>query len=185
MREIYLDIETFGLDAEKNAITCIGFLADDGVHIFSGSEKKMIKDSTDYLSSFPPHETRLVTFNGTSFDLPFIRDRINMVALLDETFDHYIDVWNRFMTAKERHVDLLPIYSTKYQELISKLSTGRLSKSGALQWMNIYEQNVPNALHCVMTAKISKDWSPILLHNSVDLFSTKKLFDRAQELGWV
>ncbi|MEW6104575.1 MAG: ribonuclease H-like domain-containing protein, partial [bacterium] len=73
----YLDIETTGLASEKGEITVIGICLEDSNHqrviqllednISSAEVLKIIKDVHT-----------LYTYNGTRFDLPYIRTRLGI-----------------------------------------------------------------------------------------------------------
>ena len=79
----YLDIETTGLSIEDGGITCIGLSDGRGVEIFVRGES---------LDRFPAALQRfelLVTYNGSSFDLPVLK-----VAFPDLDFSrfHHLDL---------------------------------------------------------------------------------------------
>ena len=72
---LFVDIETSGLSAEKNHIYCIGcsYLTNDQLAVrllFAETENEeslILQKFVDLCSGF--HQ--LITFNGTTFDLPF------------------------------------------------------------------------------------------------------------------
>ncbi len=71
---VYLDIETNGLNL-NNDITVIGLF--DGINT-----KIMVKDINldfDYLKKELQNYKLIVTYNGSSFDLPFIKKRYNIL----------------------------------------------------------------------------------------------------------
>jgi uncharacterized protein YprB with RNaseH-like and TPR domain len=167
----FLDIETTGLSAEKARVTCVGCLTKQGVFVFGDSnESDLLKNFFLWISSVP--DSLLVSYNGLSFDLPFLIKRGKLYGL---DFGFLNDFG---------HIDLLPLISKKYGELVSPSSTGRISKDSARRWLNIYEPAGPSAVHCLLAASVS-DFFPIFQHNVLDLFTTYFLLVKCLELGWV
>jgi uncharacterized protein YprB with RNaseH-like and TPR domain len=93
--EAYLDIETTGLSFSENEITVIG------IYLCDGEKTSVIQLVGDEITDVSLMEalkgvTRIYTYNGMRFDLPFIRWRIGVN--LAEIFDHQdlmFDCWNR------------------------------------------------------------------------------------------
>ena len=82
-RMLYLDIETTGLSLDGDAVTCIGTWGGQGVRAFvRGWDLDRFPDALAEVSL-------LVTYNGSSFDLPVLRR-----AFPDVDFDrfHHIDL---------------------------------------------------------------------------------------------
>jgi uncharacterized protein len=66
-RAVFLDIETTGLSANYDDVTLIGALGDGRLALFINGIN---------LDQFPPYVARfplLITFNGSQFDVPFLR----------------------------------------------------------------------------------------------------------------
>jgi len=83
--EAYLDIETTGLSASADEITVIG------IHLCNGVDAKLIQlvgtEITDRnLLEALDNIQVIYTYNGSRFDLPFIRTRLWID--LEETFVH-------------------------------------------------------------------------------------------------
>lgn len=78
-----LDIETDttagGLDPATAAIVAVAMCSADGnlEFVFDGDESQMLRDVDDLLAGLPPG--LLVTWNGASFDLPFIERRARLL----------------------------------------------------------------------------------------------------------
>ncbi len=71
----FLDIETTGLAKEYHAITLVGILDRDGYQAFTRG------DNLSDLREAAERYDMIVTFNGTTFDLPFIKKQLgNMFA---------------------------------------------------------------------------------------------------------
>ncbi len=187
MTELYLDIETTGLKAYDARITCIGCLHTRlGLFIFSNEDENLLLDDFfSFLSRSCSDDSSLslVTFNGIKFDMPFIRERLegsNFSAAIQKKWVSLLE------GVESNHVDLMLIASDKYEATVgNRLSTGRISREGVLYWLNIYSPRVGGATNCILIAKTQKNWSDIWQHNAIDLFTTRKIFNRFKKLGWI
>jgi len=91
--EAYLDIETTGLSPRSCQITVVG------IHLCRGRNSRFVQLVGDDISADSLLETLqgveiLYTYNGSRFDLPFIRSRLGVN--LEEIFEHYdlmYDCW--------------------------------------------------------------------------------------------
>lgn len=72
-----LDIETDtsvnGLDPRQSSVTAIGVAGDGWRRSFTGPERRVLADADRFLAELEPG--LLVTWNGSSFDLPFLAER--------------------------------------------------------------------------------------------------------------
>lgn len=66
-RALYVDIETLGLDTQRDCITVVGAFDGERVHSFVAGQN--MDEAADLLSAHP----LWVTFNGALFDVPMIR----------------------------------------------------------------------------------------------------------------
>jgi uncharacterized protein YprB with RNaseH-like and TPR domain len=66
-RAVFLDIETTGLSADYDQVTLIGALSNGELALFVRGIN--LEQFPDYIARFP----LVVTFNGSQFDLPFLR----------------------------------------------------------------------------------------------------------------
>lgn len=173
---IYLDVETSGLDPSKDFLSCVGCLSVHGVRVFSGSEEFLLSEFREWLLNkfnLFGEDVCFVSYNGLYFDLPFILARAEKYGL-DFSFINKIE-----------HLDLLPVLSKKYGENLKPTQTGRISKDFARSCLDIYEPKAPCAINCVLIAKNSRNWSPIFMHNCMDLFTTKSLHEKCIEFNWI
>ena len=81
----YLDIETTGLSPDFSIITLVGILDRDGYHAFVYDQN--LSDLREALEQYD----LIVTFNGASFDLPFIENHFG------EVFKHTAHIDLRFV----------------------------------------------------------------------------------------
>ena len=75
MKKLYIDIETTGINPYEDRITVIGCVSviDEVVDEFaiSGEEKDMIERFNKLIENYE----EIITWNGFSFDIPFIKTR--------------------------------------------------------------------------------------------------------------
>ncbi len=91
--EAYLDIETTGLSPQYSEITVVGIYVCDGdntkfIHVVGGDI------TVDNLLDVLKEVSVIYTYNGKSFDLPFIHSRLGIN--LEESFSHHdlmYDCW--------------------------------------------------------------------------------------------
>ena len=91
--EAYLDIETTGLSPSLCQITVIG------IHFHNGNDSNLVQLVGDEITDINLMEALegvniIYTYNGKSFDLPFIRSRLGInLAELFEHRDLMYDCW--------------------------------------------------------------------------------------------
>ena len=72
--DIETDTTTNGLDPSVAAVVAVGLSSEAGGDVaFTGAEAQVLADLDAYLATLPPGV--IVTWNGASFDLPFLADR--------------------------------------------------------------------------------------------------------------
>jgi uncharacterized protein YprB with RNaseH-like and TPR domain len=168
MRRIFFDVETTGLDAIRQRILCICCI------VKTETEEKMIdfcdEDETKLLNEFwnyiNPNEDLLISFNGDTFDIPFIYKRsiINRVRVkkLNKNFCQ----------------DLRKVVNSFFF-CFSKYERGTLS-----EWASHLGFTVETDDGSKMPILFAnKDWKGILDHCHEDIKITKALYDRCEEVG--
>ena len=191
---ICLDIETTGLLPSPNPsqiskgntedyIVAIGCLDDTSLNIFSApfdlyKEPDGLKKSEEFcLNAFADYyydlldyqSTRLLTYNGISFDVPFITSKL--LQLPRHTDSRIIGD----LLDTSHHIDLM-----RYSQYV----TGRrLTKDDACRKLgNLY---IPRKSEGLWNARIYKnptlltdnDHIEMLSHNAIDLTATQRLFN--------
>ena len=88
-QSLFFDIETTGLSADISAITVIGCCDMDGnvTQWFNEDGLSQKQILTDFLAFIQPYNT-LITFNGKTFDLPFLTSKIKE-SKINASFDQY------------------------------------------------------------------------------------------------
>lgn len=179
-----LDIETSGLDPDSNWITCIGVMDDTGIYQFSSSAADFSKDPLEaekkllakFLSALSVFEEwgPLVTYNGKSFDIPFIYKRLLKAKLIEQLPDYAELSSTNNNPLKIRHIDLM--------EFTRKLEGRRISKDeSANKHCNLYvPRNSPGYFLARIygTKKVTPDLhAQMLQHNALDLCTTFRMYE--------
>lgn len=188
MAEIFWDIETTSLlnKVDENRITCIGLYHSDlGIRVFSSKvEERILQDFFEFIGETILLDDTWVSFNGINFDVPYICRRAKALSIpLPSIFKEVIEEKGKSDFVLENHVDLMIVIYPHFAEIVRKTSTGRMTKDGARNFFNIYEPRAGSAQHCLLAAQ-GDDWSAIFMHNALDLFTTKGLYDECVKRGW-
>ena len=176
---ISLDIETTGLSPADSTITIIGLLDPYGLNILSDSaenfrisaesaEKRILQRFAMYLDSTPPDEPFL-TYNGYSFDIPFIEVRAR----------HH-KMGEAFLHLRERpHVDLFPFVKHQFgrratkEEACSKLANLYVPRKNDGLWIA--------RLYSTPSLLTENDHIDTLAHNATDVCTTQRLYNVLKE----
>ena len=88
-QSLFFDIETTGLSADISAITVIGCCDMDGnvTQWFNEDGLSQKQILTDFLAFIQPYNT-LITFNGKTFDLPFLKKCAAAYGLNTDVLDN-------------------------------------------------------------------------------------------------
>jgi uncharacterized protein YprB with RNaseH-like and TPR domain len=162
--EAYLDIETTGLAPPYAEITVIG------VYLVEGDNDRFVqlvgKDCSvvNLLSALEGVET-IYTYNGSRFDLPFIRDYMG-VNLID-MFSHHdlmYDCWQCNLYGGFKKVEM--------QLGINRESKGMDGYDAVLLWQRYLRYNDKKAL------------KKLLHYNKEDVVNLKTLRDKLSDIRW-
>jgi len=158
---IFLDIETTGLS--RTPLFLIGLLYFDGDNIVI--DQLFARDYSEeanvlhYFSEFAPRFNVLVTFNGKSFDVPFIRDRM---------------IYHRkFLKWTHVHVDILIHSRRRWRGKTPdcKLQTLEYHICGRRREDDIPSALVPEIYHDFVRSGNTEYLEGVFLHNALDLLT--------------
>lgn len=90
---VFVDIETTGLSSKKNNIYCIGlaFFSENNLHIrqlFARNRQEEKEILTEFLQFLSSGCKSIITFNGKTFDLPFLEQRCAIYGLSFSAADY-------------------------------------------------------------------------------------------------
>jgi uncharacterized protein YprB with RNaseH-like and TPR domain len=164
-RICYLDIETTGLSMVPLFLvglmyTSEGRLVVDQLFARDYSEERTV---LGYLASLMPRFDILVTFNGISFDVPFIEERMTIHRLS--------------FPEPAIHVDLLPLARSAVggRTPNHRLQTLEAYLCGRKRIGDIAGAEIPGAYHEFVRTRDAKDVANIIHHNRLDLVTMLQL----------
>lgn len=198
---IYLDIETTGLDPNDSRITMIGVYVHNQnyggvVQFFDEDEQLLMEKFQKFSKANINPQTTIVTYNGTSFDIPYIETRLKILST--DSNNPPTQYWD-----STRFLDLYVVRKEELREMNSKKYAsqsqtcenygiyvprnssseyiGKLFKNMEKQ-LKVAESKFP--IHKYEYKKItSEDIANLLLHNAIDLCSLVTLHERMMEFG--
>lgn len=161
----YLDIETTGLS--MSPLFLIGLMYESGGRLVL--DQLFARDYSEeetvlrYLAELMGRFRILVTFNGITFDVPFIQERMTL---------HRLEPWK-----PETHIDLLPL---------ARSVVGARTPNHRLQTLeahlcqrkrvgDIKGADIPEAYHEFVRTGDAKDMANIFHHNRLDLVTMLQL----------
>lgn len=155
-RMLLLDIETTGLSPAKNFIYCIGcsFIENEDITIqllFAGNETDE-PQLLEQLSVLLGTRTTVITFNGTTFDLPFLKKRYARYEMADPFRQcDFLDLYREARQLKR----LLRLESYKQKSLEQFLGCVRKDTYSGGKLIDIYLKYVndpnPESLKLLLT----------------------------------
>ena len=165
-QSIFFDIETTGFHADVSAITLIGccdmngnvtqWFNEDGL-----SQKKIL---CEFLEFIKPYDT-LISFNGKTFDLPFLITKIKEFKLsvsLDSFF--HLDLYQTLKPFKH----LWNLQKFRQKDLEDYLKIQRMDQLSGKKLVSIYQD--------YLDTKSKKDKEALLLHNREDLLGLRSIY---------
>lgn len=179
----FLDIETSGLDSAVDSVSCVGLsrvvlgspFSGLVVQFSGGDEALVLSDFLAFVHGNKFSEAKLITFNGSSFDLSFLRARCEKNGLV-------------FVEPGE-HVDLFPICTELFGRKRADGSRNFVSKDLACEYCGVYVPRTHSSVFCALVGGgrfVSVDgWARVCEHNLVDLCATELLYYKLRELGVV
>jgi len=159
-QSLFFDIETTGLSADISAITVIGCCDMDGnvTQWFNEDGLSQKQILTDFLAFIQPYNT-LITFNGKTFDLPFLKKCAAAYGLNTDVLDNIrsFDLYRHLRPVKT----LLQLENLKLATLESYLNISRLDQATGKEMIAVY--------HDYLETGDKRLYQVLLLHNEDDL----------------
>lgn len=170
-RLLYLDIETTGLSGVPLFLVGLMFLDDDGIRVVQLLARDYSEESAllEHLAGLFTRFDCLITFNGASFDLPYIRDRFFANTLRCRFPGH--------------HLDLLPLSRRRWRTKLPdcRLQTLERWVCGRHRDGDIPSLDIPETYHLFVRTGNAALIRPILDHNALDLVTMGELLIRLIE----
>lgn len=163
---LFFDIETTGLSADISAITLIGCCDMDGniTQWFNEdgfSQKQILSDFLTFIKSYDT----LITFNGKTFDLPFLSSKIKEFKL-NASFDRYehLDLYQILKPYK----NLWGLKNFRQKNLEEYLGFHRTDKLSGKKLIKTYQNYLEKG--------DTKDKEAVLLHNREDVLGLRNIY---------
>ena len=162
---LYLDIETTGLWSTPLFLIGLMFMDEGKLQVHQLFAREYAEEAAvlEYLSEFIRGFDSLVTFNGKSFDMRFIRDRswVNMVDF----------IWDG------AHLDLLHEGRRRYRKKFEncRLVTLEQRVCGRLRTGDIPGHEIPDEYHNFVRTGNAWRLRSIFYHNGLDLITMAEL----------
>jgi uncharacterized protein YprB with RNaseH-like and TPR domain len=161
-RVLFLDIETGGLSANTYLFLCGMMFLEKGNFVVEQPFARNYAEETGLLRHV--HETiarfdTVVTYNGASFDLPFVRTRMAIHRIPDLTPFGSVDLLH---TARRVFRGILPN---------RKLATVERHLRGFERTNDIPGRYIPDAWHDYVRSGDGRVMRNVLCHNRMDLFT--------------
>ncbi len=158
----FLDIETTGLSPNTYVFLCglmylhgRRFVAEQLFARDYAEEKGMLL----YLRNIVERYPMIVTFNGTSFDVPFLQTRMAVARMQSMPPFEHVDLLE---PARERFSDVLPN---------CRLETIERHLRGVARSGDIPSRDIPEAYHEFVRTGDASDIQRVLYHNLMDLLA--------------
>lgn len=166
---LFFDIETTGFSAKNTTLYLIGVLyyREDCLHIIQWFNKtgNCEKEVLDAFQTFSKNFSHLIHFNGLGFDLPYLRQKANLLKTpfsIDNDMIQ-IDIFKEIRAYK----NILRLENMKQVTIEQYLGITRLDTYNGGDLIHIYQRYVATA---------SKDLEELLLlHNHDDLLGMPKV----------
>ncbi len=162
---VFLDIETCGLTNSCVFLVGLFYFRDGQFHLEQllardyGEEAAMLHYLAQRMADF----RLLLTFNGKSFDWPFLMDRSSIYGVSLADCERHIDVLH---AARKRWRDRLPN---------CKLQTLERYVCKRARYGDIPGSLIPEAYHEFVKTGDARQMRDILHHNALDLFTTSEI----------
>jgi DNA polymerase elongation subunit (family B) len=122
-RRLALDIETSGLDPSIDQMLAVGLVGSEWEQALIGPERQILAELEVLLAQSSP--TRLTTWNGSEFDMPFLANRYHVLGMTTElrtaptgASGKYGNPLVRAVWGRHTHWDI----AVDYQEIARQLS---------------------------------------------------------------
>lgn len=166
-RWLWLDIETLGLSGASHPLFLVGLARWRGEELeiwqffarHLGEEKAVVAAAKERIEE---HEG-LVTFNGSSFDWPYLCHRWRHHGLPSPALRHHVDV---LLMARQR---------IGYRYGNCRLQTLEARLCGRRRREDIPSHQIPEAYRRYLQSRQTEEIERVLHHNALDLLTTVEL----------
>ena len=171
---VYFDIETTGFSADVTAlylIGCIYFKEGEWQLIqWFAEDKNAEKEALSAFLDFIKDKKYLICYNGTTFDLPYLRKKYEKHGLTFQSYKYEIIDFYRVFSSYKGFLGLKGLKQKDIEKFLSTTREDKFSGGELIEWYSKY-------LRLRFSDSDEKDeiYNALILHNSDDLVGLVKL----------
>lgn len=171
---VYFDIETTGFSADVTAlylIGCIYFKQGKWQLIQRFAEdNKSEKEALSAFSDFINDKKYLICYNGTTFDLPYLRKKYEKHGLTFQSYKYVIIDFYRVFASYKGFLGLKGLKQKDIEKFLGIIREDKFSGGELIEWYSKYLR-----LRFSDSAEKDEIYNALILHNSDDLVGLAKL----------
>lgn len=171
---VYFDIETTGFSADVTAlylIGCIYFKEGEWQLIqWFAEDKNAEKEALSAFSDFIKDKKYLICYNGTTFDLPYLRKKYEKHGLTFQSYKYEIIDFYRVFASYKGFLGLKGMKQKDIEKFLGIIREDKFSGCELIEWYSKYLK-----LRFSDSAEKDEIYNALILHNSDDLVGLAKL----------
>ena len=173
-KTVYFDIETTGFSADVTAlylIGCIYFKEGEWQLIqWFAEDKNAEKEALSAFSDFINDKKYLICYNGTTFDLPYLRKKYEKHGLTFQSYKYEIIDFYRVFASYKGLLGLKGLKQKGIEKFLGIIREDKFSGGELIEWYSKYLR-----LRFSDSAEKDEIYNALILHNSDDLVGLAKL----------
>lgn len=171
---VYFDIETTGFSADVTAlylIGCIYFKEGEWQLIqWFAEDNKSEKEALSAFSDFIKDKKYLICYNGTTFDLPYLRKKYEKHGLTFQSYKYEIIDFYRAFASYKGFLGLKGLKQKDIEKSLGIIREDKFSGGELIEWYSKYLK-----LRFSDSSEKEEIYKTLILHNSDDLAGLARL----------
>ena len=171
---VYFDIETTGFSADVTAlylIGCIYFKEGEWQLIqWFAEDNKSEKEALSAFSDFIKDKKYLICYNGTTFDLPYLRKKYEMHGLTFQSYKYEIIDFYRVFASYKGFLGLKGMKQKDIEKFLGIIREDKYSGGELVEWYARFLK-----LRFSGSSEKEEIYKTLILHNSDDLVGLARL----------
>ena len=171
---VYFDIETTGFSADVTAlylIGCIYFKEGEWQLIqWFAEDKNAEKEALSAFSDFIKDKKYLICYNGTTFDLPYLRKKYEKHGLTFQSYKYEIIDFYRVFSSYRKFLGLIGLKQKEVEAYLGILREDKYSGGELVEWYAKFLK-----LRFSDSSEKEEIYKTLILHNSDDLAGLARL----------
>ena len=171
---VYFDIETTGFSADVTALYLIGciYFKDGKWQLIQwfAEDKNAEKEALYAFSDFIKDKKYLICYNGTTFDLPYLRKKYEKHGLTFQSYKYEIIDFYRVFASYKGFLGLKGMKQKNIEKFLGIIREDKFSGGELIEWYSKYLK-----LRFSDSAEKDEIYNALILHNCDDLVGLAKL----------